>query len=137
MLGKTFSRQFLEIFFPENRLSFHANCLLICMKCQSLFSWKIKKNIINLLSSEFAQRVVKVKGYVKCPKISNTLFHTFLFAYFLLFMQLILKILSGIANSVDLGLCTFCKSHDFLRKFSVRNFRTCIIIFQPDTNFLL
>ena len=42
------------------------NCLLrpeetICMKCQSLFSGIYKKkNIINLLSAEFAQRVVKV-----------------------------------------------------------------------------
>ena len=31
------------------------------MKCQSLFSGKNKKNIINLSSAEFAQRVVKVK----------------------------------------------------------------------------
>ena len=31
------------------------------MKCQSLFSQKNKKNIINLLSAEFAHRVVKVK----------------------------------------------------------------------------
>ena len=38
--------------------------------------------------------------YGKCPKISNTLFHTFL-AKILLFMQLFHKILSGMANSVD------------------------------------
>ena len=31
----------------------------ICMKCQILFSGKNKKNIINLLCAEFAQRVVK------------------------------------------------------------------------------
>ena len=31
------------------------------MKCQILFSGKNKKNIINLLSAELAQRVVKVK----------------------------------------------------------------------------
>ena len=31
------------------------------MICQNLFSWKNKKNIINLLSSEIAKRVVKVK----------------------------------------------------------------------------
>ena len=31
------------------------------MKCQSLFTGKHMKNINNLLSSEFAQRVVKVK----------------------------------------------------------------------------
>ena len=33
----------------------------ICMKCRILFSVKNKKNIINLLSAENAQRVVKVK----------------------------------------------------------------------------
>ena len=32
------------------------------MKCQNIFSRKGKKNIINLLSSELAQRVVKVKA---------------------------------------------------------------------------
>ena len=32
------------------------------MKCQILFFWKNKKNIINLSSAENAQRVVKVKG---------------------------------------------------------------------------
>ena len=31
------------------------------MKCQILFSGKKEKNIINLLSAEFAQSVVKVK----------------------------------------------------------------------------
>ena len=36
----------------------------------------------------------------RSPKISNTLFHTIL-AKILLFMQLFLKILSGMANSVD------------------------------------
>ena len=30
------------------------------MKCQILFFWKNKKNIINLSSAENAQRVVKV-----------------------------------------------------------------------------
>ena len=30
------------------------------MKCQSLFSGKHKRNIINLLSAEFAQRMIKV-----------------------------------------------------------------------------
>ena len=41
------------------------------------------------------------KGYGKFPKISNTLFSTFL-AQILRFMQLFLKILSGMADSVDL-----------------------------------
>ena len=31
------------------------------MKCQALFSWKIKKNTVNLLSAEFVRKVVKVK----------------------------------------------------------------------------
>ena len=34
------------------------------MKCQSLFSGKSKKNIINLLSAEFAQRDVMVECVV-------------------------------------------------------------------------
>ena len=37
----------------------------ICMKSQSLFSGKNKKNIINLSSAEFAQSVVKVKMHTK------------------------------------------------------------------------
>ena len=32
-----------------------------CMKCQILFFGKNKKNITNLSSAEFAQRVMKVK----------------------------------------------------------------------------
>ena len=32
------------------------------MKCQNLFSRKNKKNIINVLSAELAQRVVKVNA---------------------------------------------------------------------------
>ena len=51
------------------------------------------------------------KNFGKCPKISNTLFHTTL-AKILLFMPLLFKVLSGMANSVvpdlkeqsDLGL---------------------------------
>ena len=43
-------------------MTFHANCLeTVCMKFQIRFSTKNKKNIINLTSAEFAQRVVKVK----------------------------------------------------------------------------
>ena len=38
--------------------------------------------------------------YSKCPKVSNTLFYTFL-AQILLFMQLFPNILSGMANSAD------------------------------------
>ena len=42
------------------------------MKCQILFSDENKKNIINLSSAEFAERVVKV----------NIQFYTFLILYF-------------------------------------------------------
>ena len=35
------------------------------MKCQILFSEKNTKNIVNLLSAELAQRVVKVNAYTK------------------------------------------------------------------------
>ena len=38
--------------------------------------------------------------YSKCPKISNTLFYTFL-VWILLIMQLFLKTHSGMADSVD------------------------------------
>ena len=74
MLGKYFSRQYFEIFFLENSpdyiiiyfLTFSNTFihlkrndiikyfLLICMKCQSLFSGKSKVNIVNLSSAEFA-----------------------------------------------------------------------------------
>ena len=38
----------------------------ISVKCESLFSGKNKKNIVNLSSAEFARRVVKVKAdYLK------------------------------------------------------------------------
>ena len=33
------------------------------MKCQSIFSGKNTSNIINLLSDEFAQRMLKVKTF--------------------------------------------------------------------------
>ena len=40
------------------------------------------------------------KIYGKCPKISNSLFHTFWLSFAI--MQMFLRILSGIANSEDL-----------------------------------
>ena len=52
------------LFFPET--GFDISCKLspqetICMKCQSLFSGKKnKKNIINLLSAVYVQRVAKI-----------------------------------------------------------------------------
>ena len=50
----------------------------ICMKCQILFTEKNKKNIVNLSSSENAQRVVKVK--LSC--IRNVLTTNFLIVRF-------------------------------------------------------
>ena len=50
------------IFFSENRLWHFMQMEIICMKCQSLFSERKKKNnIIKLSSAELAQRVVMVK----------------------------------------------------------------------------
>ena len=39
------------------------------MKCRILFSGKNKKNIINLLSAENAQRVVKVNNMARPRKV--------------------------------------------------------------------
>ena len=39
------------------------------MKCQSLFSRKNKKNIINLSSAEFTKRVVKDYNVVRCEGV--------------------------------------------------------------------
>ena len=49
--------------------------------------------------------------FYRCPKISNTLFHTFL-ACILFFMQLCLKLLSRMANSVDPDLTAFQEQSD-------------------------
>ena len=58
MLGKNFSRRHFEMFYFFIMGT-------ICIKCQILFSWKNKKNIINLSSAEFAQRWVKVNDIFK------------------------------------------------------------------------
>ena len=50
------------LFFQENRFCISCKLSLVCMKCQSFFSWKNKKNI-NLSSAEFAKREVKVNEY--------------------------------------------------------------------------
>ena len=68
MLSKNFSRQHFEIFFlffTENRF-WHfmwnvSNGDSLKIKCQILFSKKNKKNIINLSSAEFANRVLRVE----------------------------------------------------------------------------
>ena len=99
---------------------------------------------IYFFSFHFWPTISFVKSvYGKCPKISNTLFHTFL-VYILLFLQLFLKILSGIsgmANSVDLDqtapiirssliwVHTVCICH-FVRHFGVRNFRAFTIMYM-------
>ena len=65
MLGKikqTTSKYFS--FFFSQKTGFDISCKLspletICMIYQILFSWKTKKNNINLLSAELAQRVTK------------------------------------------------------------------------------
>ena len=66
-LGKFFSRLHFEIFFflyPENWIWHFMQIVsmeTICMKCQILFWGKNKKSITTLSSTEYAQRVVKVK----------------------------------------------------------------------------
>ena len=46
----------------SQKIGFHLSCKLspktVCMKCQNLFSWKKKKNIINLWHAESAERVI-------------------------------------------------------------------------------
>ena len=51
------------------------------MKCQKLFSGENKKNITNVLSTELAWRVVKVKGASKiaADDILLSLFFTVIF----------------------------------------------------------
>ena len=61
MLGKNFSRRQFEIFsYIFQKIGFDLSCK-ICMKCQSLFSGKIRKKNINLSSSESVHSVPSVK----------------------------------------------------------------------------
>ena len=71
--------------------------------------------------------------YGKCSKILN--FILYFFTQILLFMQLFLKILRGMAKSADpdqtspsdqIWVCTVCICY-FVRKVGVQNFRTAII----------
>ena len=71
-LGKIFSRPHLEIFFSyfSQKTGSVISCKLspmqtICLQWQILFYGKNQKNIPNLSSAEFAQRVVKVKQTYK------------------------------------------------------------------------
>ena len=65
MLGKIFSRRHFEIYFLlfSQKIGFDMLCKLsppketICIKCQILFSGNNKKNVFNLSSGEFANRV--------------------------------------------------------------------------------
>ena len=58
---KKFSRPHFKIFFiifPRKK-GVDISCKL--SKCQNLFSWKNRQNVINLSSAESALRMVKVK----------------------------------------------------------------------------
>ena len=104
MLGKNFSRQRKNIFliFPRKQfLTFHVNCLhwrheIICMKCQSLFSGKIRNTslVCHLLH---LHRVVKVKYLNALTPYSADAKILISFDY-----QMMQKISVGwMANSVD------------------------------------
>ena len=54
ILGKNFSRIRFEFFFLPEKKGLTFSMETVCMKCQSLFSGKAKKNIVSLLSAEFA-----------------------------------------------------------------------------------
>ena len=67
MLGKSLSRRHFKIFsYVFQKIDFDISYKsspseTICMKCQSIFSRKNKKNNIRLSSAELVQRVVKFK----------------------------------------------------------------------------
>ena len=92
-LGKIFSRQHFEIIFLlfSQKTGFDISCKVspLCMKCQILFSGKIRKMSPKLLSAELDQRVVKVKKHYK--KL-NAIFSTILSIHF---SREILKRVSG------------------------------------------
>ena len=75
MLGKTFSRQYFEIFFllfPGNTfVGFDSSCKVSPKECQSLFSWE--QNIIHLSSAEFAQRLNTVLYHILVQMTWNVL----------------------------------------------------------------
>ena len=63
MLGKFSADDILIVFLFSEKTGFGISCKSsqlesICVKCQILFSRKIRKNNINLSSVELAQRVV-------------------------------------------------------------------------------
>ena len=77
ILGKKFKWHFeifSFIFSHKNTLRHFMQVVsmeTICMKCQSLFSGKTKKNIINLSSTELAQKVINVKMNMWCAIQEN------------------------------------------------------------------
>ena len=82
-LGKIFSRQHTKLCFliyPRKQVwhfmqtvSNGDNLETICIKCQILFfGRKNQKNIINLLSAEFAQSVVKANKFCSCHQNIRT-----------------------------------------------------------------
>ena len=76
-LGKIFIRRQIDfsiLFFQKT--GFDISCKLspletICMECQILFAGKNKKNIINFLFANFAQRAVKVEVEMFFPASSS------------------------------------------------------------------
>ena len=76
-------------------LDFHSPIRTVVVSTYSHASWPgfVLKAVNLCLCTHFCQ-------FGKCPKISNTLFHSLL-AKILLFMQQFLKLLNGMANSVD------------------------------------
>ena len=118
ILGKIFSRRHFEIFFFNfsQKTGYDISCKLspeetICMKCQSLFSGKNKKNIINLSSAENAQRVVKVNNA-----------RIFFFFFFKL---------QGIGFCTDLS---HCYSYEYVNpfNFSVQKRKSSVNCVDPD-----
>ena len=67
VLGKNFREQQFEIFylfFPESFLQIVFSLEKICIKSQRLLSGKSKKDVVNLLSAEFAHSAVMVKKLI-------------------------------------------------------------------------
>ena len=71
MVGKTADEILKYLSYASRKIGPDISCKsspqeTICMKRQSLFSGKNKKNIINLSSAESAQRVIKVTAVSYC-----------------------------------------------------------------------
>ena len=69
-MSNLFSRKHKEFSYFSQKTGFGISWKLsmletVCMKYQNLFSRKHKKNIINLLSAELAQRAIKVRVKIR------------------------------------------------------------------------